>query len=65
MNQELQLKLSMLKESTTFYMSLGSKELFHSNFLHWLSIVDYNFFLDVMHKLANRMSFGGKVRIVR
>ncbi len=57
MNQELQKKLSMLKESTTFYMSLGSKELFHSNFLHWLSIVDYKVFLDVMHKLANKDKF--------
>jgi len=33
-------------------MSLGSKELFHSNFLHWISSVNWGAFLQIMHKLA-------------
>ncbi len=33
-------------------MSLGSKELFHSNFLHWISIVNWDAFLQIMHDLA-------------
>ncbi len=41
-----------LKKSTMFHMSLGSKELFHSNFLHWISIVNWKAFLKIMHKLA-------------
>ena len=42
-----------LKGSSMFYMSLGSKELFHSNFLHWLSIIKWEAFIAVMHKLAD------------
>jgi hypothetical protein len=34
-------------------MSLGSKELFHSNFLHWLSIINFDVFLKIMHGLSN------------
>lgn len=41
-----------LKDSRTFHMSLGSKELFHSNFLHWISIVNWDAFLNIMHELA-------------
>lgn len=41
-----------LKSSTMFYMSLGSKELFHSNFLHWLSIIDMDYFLKVIRSLS-------------
>ena len=41
-----------LKGSTMFHMSLGSKELFHSNFLHWISIVNWDAFLKIMHGLA-------------
>lgn len=41
-----------LRDSTMFHMSLGSKELFHSNFLHWISIVNWDAFLQIMHKLA-------------
>jgi hypothetical protein len=33
-------------------MSLGSKELFHSNFLHWISLVNWDGFLKIMHGLA-------------
>ena len=40
-----------------FYMSLGSKELFHSNFLQWLSIINFDVFLSVMHNLANVNKF--------
>lgn len=46
-----------LKDSTMFHMSLGSKELFHSNFLHWISIVNWDAFLSVMHGLADVKEF--------
>lgn len=46
-----------LNSSTMFHMSLGSKELFHSNFLHWISIVDWRAFLDIMHGLADTKKF--------
>ena len=46
-----------LRSSSMFYMSLGSKELFHSNFLHWLSIVDWDYFIKIMHNLANTKEF--------
>ena len=38
--------------STLFQLSNGSKELFHSNFLYWLSIVDWGVFVAVMRQLA-------------
>ena len=44
--------LQVLHNSTMFHMSLGSKELFHSNFLHWISIVNWGAFLQIMHDLA-------------
>ena len=44
--------INNLRKSTMFHMSLGSKELFHSNFLHWISIVNWKAFLKIMHKLA-------------
>lgn len=44
--------LKALRDSITFQMSLGSKELFHTNFLEWLSVIDWDCFLKVMHKLA-------------
>ena len=44
--------VSKLKGSSMFYMSLGSKELFHSNFLHWLSIVEWSYFIKIMHALS-------------
>ena len=44
--------LNVLHNSTMFHMSLGSKELFHSNFLHWISIVNWNAFIQIMHDLA-------------
>ena len=44
--------INNLRESTMFHMSLGSKELFHSNFLHWISIVNWDAFLKIMHGLA-------------
>ena len=40
-----------------FHMSLGSKELFHSNFLHWISIVNWDAFLKIMHGLADVEKF--------
>lgn len=42
----------LLRGSTMFHMSLGSKELFHSNFLHWISIVNWRFFLFILHNLS-------------
>ena len=44
--------LDRLEHSTMFHLSLGSKELFHSNFLYWLSIVDWDAFILVARKLA-------------
>lgn len=49
--------LDRLEHSTMFHLSLGSKELFHSNFLYWLSIVDWESFLIVMRGLAKVDSF--------
>lgn len=46
-----------LKNSTMFYMSLGSKELFHSNFLHWISIINWDAFLNIIHDLAGVNKF--------
>lgn len=46
-----------LRSSSMFYMSLGSKELFHSNFIFWLSIINFDVFLSVMHNLANVNTF--------
>lgn len=45
-------EVDTLKNSSMFYMSLGSKELFHSNFLHWLSIINFDVFLKIMHGLS-------------
>ena len=49
--------LKTLQDSTMFHMSLGSKELFHSNFLHWISIVEWKAFLYIMHGLADVEKF--------
>lgn len=49
--------LRTLQSSTMFHMSLGSKELFHSNFLHWISIVEWKAFLYIMHGLADVEKF--------
>ena len=49
---DLNKKLDILENSTMFHMSLGSKELFHSNFLHWISIGNWDSFLKIMHGLA-------------
>lgn len=44
--------LNTLRNSITFQMSLGSKELFHTNFLEWLSIINWDCFLNVLHSLV-------------
>ena len=49
--------IKALEESAMFYMSLGSKQLFHTNFLHWLSIVDSKYFIEVLHGLAGTSEF--------
>jgi len=40
-----------------FHMSLGSKELFHSNFLHWISTINWDLFLNILHKIAGINNF--------
>lgn len=45
--------INALESSAMFYMSLGSKELFHTNFLHWLSIVDRTYFINILKRLAS------------
>ena len=44
--------LARLEQSSMFHLSLGSKELFHSNFLYWISIVDWSVFIKIMRDLA-------------
>ena len=51
-NNQYEEYLKELRDSTMFHMSLGSKELFHSNFLHWISIVNWDAFLQIMRDLA-------------
>lgn len=48
-----------LRESPMFQLSLSSKELFHSNFLYWISMVSHDMFKDVISGLyacVNKMS---------
>lgn len=52
----------VLKNTITFHMSLGSKELFHSNFLQWLSVIDWDSFIEVLHKLAGINKFWWEVQ---
>lgn len=47
--EELELITSQLKESPMFRLSLSSKELFHSNFLHWIWEVSPKMFRDVIN----------------
>lgn len=49
--------LEKLEKSSMFQLSLGSKELFHSNFLYWLSLVNWDAFIKVMHGLAKVEKF--------
>lgn len=49
--------IQTLHNSITFQMSLGSKELFHTNFLQWLSNVDWNRFLSLLHSLTGENEF--------
>ena len=57
MNMDRQTCLNTLRDSITFQMSLGSKELFHTNFLQWLSIVDWDRFLNLLHFLTGEKEF--------
>ena len=43
-----------LRKSPLFNLSLASKELFHSNFLSWLSVGNWNVFVKVMSDLAGK-----------
>ena len=53
-NNELKTIVDKLKESPLFNLSLASKELFHSNFLYWLSRYKWDVFVSVMSQLANQ-----------
>ena len=59
MENNLQYKkyTDQLSNSTMFHMSLGSKELFHSNFLHWISTINWDLFLKILHALAGVEKF--------
>lgn len=46
-------EIDELNNSPMFKLSLSSKELFHSNFLEWLSIVDREAFVKLINKMAN------------
>ena len=54
MNKELETIVNDLKKSPLFNLSLASKELFHSNFLYWLSRYKWDVFVSVMSQLANQ-----------
>ena len=47
-----------LEENPLFQMSLGSKELFHSNFLYWLYIKYPNYFGEIFQKLSGNEELG-------
>ena len=47
------IKNTDLKQMPMLYLSLGSKELFHSNFLYWLGICHRQLFEKVMTKLCH------------
>ncbi len=51
-NNQQQGCLEELKKSPLFYLSAGSKELFHSDFLYWLAISHWEVFIRVMRMLA-------------
>lgn len=46
-------EIEILKQSPMFQLSLSSKELFHSNFLYWLSIIDRHKFVELLNKVLN------------
>lgn len=51
MANTLDVILDKLKENPIFKMSLGSKELFHSNFLEYIKEVDMGLFLSILNRL--------------
>lgn len=51
-NSQQQDCLEELKKSPLFYLSAGSKELFHSDFLYWLATQHWEVFIRVMRILA-------------
>ena len=52
-NNQQQSCLEELKKSPLFYLSAGSKELFHSDFLYWLATQHWDVFICVMRDLAD------------
>ena len=48
--------IEILKKSPMFNLSLSSKELFHSNFLYWLSLINRDAFKKLIQGLLNNNS---------
>lgn len=57
--------ISELKASPMLYLSGGSKELFHSNFLYWLGINYRDFFQRMMSRLCQINTFWPNDWVVR
>ncbi|MBR3792769.1 MAG: PD-(D/E)XK nuclease family protein, partial [Alistipes sp.] len=57
MEKNVQNALKKLSENAMFKMSLGSKELFHSNFLEFLWNLDEQKFIAVINQLADTENF--------
>ena len=62
MNIELKKKI---EKSPMFQLSLGSKELFHTNFLYWLSKAEPNAFWRIMSKFGIKTDDKGSLAVKR
>lgn len=51
LNTPIDVAIQNLKGSAMFHMSLGSKELFHSNFLQWIFSIDKEMFERIVNNL--------------
>ena len=51
-NNKIKNLLLEMTKSPLFYLFVASKELFHSNFLYWLSIINKNEFLTLICPLC-------------
>lgn len=51
-------QIEKLKKNPVFQLSLSSKELFHSNFLYWLSIYDREKFKKLVEELVGQVKWG-------
>ena len=59
------IRLQKLKESPMFQLSLGSKELFHSNFLYWLWKAEPDAFWKIMEQFDIRISDKDSLEVKR